>query len=119
MDALTIILYFIVIPLAVILFSVALQKLINSPLLISAIVFVSFLIVALIFTESTALLTIAAIGLGVLAFITAVLTCILSGIIDKICNKRATNNNNNVNQPTTINSCSRICCCRRICGNRR
>lgn len=118
MDTLTIILYFIVIPLAVILFSAALQKLIDSPLLISAIVFITFLIIALVFTESTAILIIAAIGLGALAFITAVLTCVLSKILDRICSRRTPNSNNSSNQPTTLNSCSRICCSRKICGRR-
>ena len=118
MDTLAIILYFIVIPIAVILFSIALQKLINSPILVSGIVFIAFVIVALVFTETTTILILAAVGLGILSFITALLTCLLSGVLDRLCNRNtienvgnASHNSNNNN----INKCSRICCKRRIC----
>lgn len=122
MDILTIILFFVVIPIAVIISSIALQRLINSPVLVSAIVFITFIIVALLFPASTALLILAAIALGIIALITAFLTCILSGVLDRICDKNCTRDNdaqnNNDNISNNINRCSRLCCRRRICRRR-
>lgn len=113
MDVLTIILYFIVIPIAVVLFSATLQKIINSPLLVSSIVFITFIIIALVFSESSALLILSAIALGLLALVTSILTNVLSNIMDRLCNSNNFNNSNSNN----ARRCSRLCC-RRICGRR-
>lgn len=123
MDTLTIILFFVVIPIAVVLFSVALQRLIDSPILVSAIVFVAFLIIALVFTDSTAVLILAAIALAILALISAFLSCLLSGALDRICSRNYNSNESvgdiqNNNNVSGTRSCSRLCCRRRLCKRR-
>ena len=69
------ILIFVVLPLATIIFSIALQKLLKCPLLVAAIVFALFLILE--YTEFETGFIIAAIVYALLAFITAFLTCLI------------------------------------------
>lgn len=90
-------LIFFAIPLAVIVISIALQKILESPFIVSAIILVIFLIVAAITGDLTWL--IAAIIYAIIAFITAVLTC----LIHKLCNR------NSETGGISENNCG-ICC---------
>ena len=75
----TILLIFFVIPLAVIIVSIALQRLLRCPPLVAAIIFVIFLIVAVILNNFNVLIL--AIIFAILAYITAVLSCIICRIL--------------------------------------
>lgn len=108
------ILFFFILPLAVIIFSVALERLLDSPVLVSAIIFIIFITIAFVVTDLTAVIVIAAIAFTILSFLTALISCILSSVFDRLCNL---NNNNSI---ANTNSCTkRLCCKRRICSNQR
>lgn len=117
-----IILFFFVIPLAVIIFSVALQKLLRSPILVAAVIFAIALIIAFTVFGGSTTSIIAAIIYGILAFIVAWITSIVCSIIRRLCgndcdrdfdNDNDDNDNNTgaVNLPNT-RAC-RICRCQR------
>jgi len=76
------ILIFVVLPLATIIFSIALQRLLKCPILVAAIVFAVFLILA--YTVFGTGFIIAAIVYAILAFITAFLTCLICRIIRRL-----------------------------------
>ena len=71
MDLLT----FFVFPIAIIIFSIALQRLLRSPILVAAVVFAAFLIVA--FTAFDETFLIAVLVYTLIALITAFIACIL------------------------------------------
>ena len=104
------ILFFFILPLAVIIFSIAFQRLLNSPVLISAIVFITFLIIAFFVTDLTVTLIIAAIAFAIVSFITSFVYCVISNFLDRVCRQ----NNNDLNSCT-----SRLCCKRRLCNTHK
>ena len=94
-------LIFFAIPVAVIIFSIALQKILRCPILVSAIIFAIFLVIAFAISNLTFL--IAAIAYGLLAYLTAWLTCIIKTIYRRFSNtsianeiSQCSNCNNNV-----------------------
>lgn len=78
------VLIFIVLPLATIIFSIALQRLLKCPILVSAIIFAIFLI--LTYTVLGTDFLIFAIVFAILAFITAFLTSLFCRIIRRLSN---------------------------------
>ncbi len=137
----TILFIFFALPLATIIISIALQKILKNPCLVAAIIFSIFLIVT--FAIGIIEFIIAAIIYAIISYITAVITCIVNRFIrrntdndDCRCRNRcydtrtnnlltissSCNNNNNQAEPTTINGVLRIrnddtpSCCN--CNNR-
>lgn len=137
----TILFIFFALPLATIIISIALQKILKNPCLVAAIIFSIFLIVT--FAIGIIEFIIAAIIYAIISYITAVITCIVNRFIrrntdndDCRCRNRcydtrtnnlltissSCNNNNNKAEPTTINGVLRIrnddtsSCCN--CNNR-
>ncbi|MCR5146697.1 MAG: YbeF family protein [Clostridia bacterium] len=72
-------LIFFAIPLAIIVISIALQKNLRNPFLVAAIVFSIALVIVLSFFDPIYL--IAVVAYTVLAFLTALLTCLLCGVL--------------------------------------
>ena len=79
-------LIFFAIPLAVIIFSIALQKILKNPFLVSGIIFSILLIIALSFFDTIYL--IAAVAYTILSFLTAVITLLFCRwlVNNQICN---------------------------------
>lgn len=123
----TILFIFFALPLATIIISIALQKILKNPCLVAAIIFSIFLIVT--FAIGIIEFIIAAIIYAIISYITAVITCIVNRFIrrntdndDFRCRNRcydtrtnnlltissSCNNNNNKAEPTTINGVLRI-----------
>ena len=75
-------LIFFALPVAVIIISIALQKILKCPVLVAAIIFAIFLIVTFVVNNLNFL--IAAIAYAILSFITAYLTCIICRFIYKL-----------------------------------
>lgn len=73
-----ILLIFFALPIAVIILSIALQKLLKCPALVAAIIFAIFLIVT--FVINNLQLLIAAIVYAILSFITAYITCLVVAV---------------------------------------
>lgn len=103
------ILIFVVLPLATIIFSIALQKLLKCPILVSAIIFAIFLI--LTYTTFGTDFIIFAILFAILAFITAYLVNFISRILTRLStiNTGEVCANNNDNTNTTCNDWSCSC----------
>ena len=78
------VLILVVLPLATIIFSIALQKLLKCPLLVAAVVFAIFLI--LTYTVFGTDFIIFAILFALLAFVTAFLVSIFCRILKRLCN---------------------------------
>ena len=105
-------LIFFAIPLAVVIISIALQKTLNNPFLVAGIVFSILLVIVLTFLDPIYL--IAVVAYSILAFITAILTCFLSRVLDNnmyncmFSNQSNSNNivdiSNNNYQNDTINN---------------
>lgn len=100
-------LIFFALPVAVIIISIALQKILKCPILVAAIIFAIFLIVTFVVNNLNFL--IAAIAYAILSFITAYLTCIICRFIDKLtCNSSCFCDNpnriNNNNEILTISN---------------
>lgn len=100
-------LIFFALPIAVIIISIALQKIFKCPFLVAGIIFAIFLIVT--FVVGNLNLLIATIAYTILAFITAVLTNIICRILRELdrregeresscCNRRNRNSSNNNNE---------------------
>ena len=94
-------------PIAVIIISIALQKIFKCPFLVAAIIFAIFLIVT--FVIGNLIFLVATIAYTILAFITAILTNIICRILRELdrreeeresncCNRRNRNSSNNNNQ---------------------
>lgn len=89
----TILLIFFAIPIAVIIISIALQKIFKSPFIVAAIIFAIFIIIPFALDNLT--LLVATIAYTIIAFITAVITKIICKIIKQL--------NNNETQLLSIN----------------
>lgn len=86
-------LIFFAIPLAVVIISIALQKILENPFLVAGIVFSILLVIVLAFLDPIYL--IAVVAYTILSFVTAILTCLLSRILsDNMCNCMCSNQNN-------------------------
>ncbi len=96
-----ILLLFFALPIATIIISIALQKILDNPLLVAAIIFAIFLVVTFIIGDLN--LLIATIVYTILSFLTAAII----NYIDE--NREENNNNNNNNNNINNNQCS----CRR------
>ena len=75
-------LIFFALPIAVIIISIALQRILKCPWLVAAIIFAIFLIVTFIINNLNFL--IAAIVFAIISFITAFITCLVSRFLDRI-----------------------------------
>ena len=98
-------LIFFALPIATIIVSIALQKILKCPPLVSAIIFAIFLIVTFVINNLNFL--IATIVYTIISFITAVLVCISCRLIRHLRETRNScrcNNNNNSNELLSINS---------------
>ena len=106
-------LIFFAIPLAIIIFSIALEKLFRNPFLVAGIIFSVLLIVVLAFFDLIYL--VAVLVYTILSFITALLTCIIcrnlnnNSICNIMCNCNNSGNNNEIiampnNEITTLNN---------------
>ena len=98
-------LIFFALPIATIIVSIALQKILKCPPLVSAIIFAIFLIVTFVINNLNFL--IATIVYTIISFITAVLVCISCRLIRHLREARNScrcNNNNNSNELLSINS---------------
>ncbi len=76
-----ILLIFFALPIAVIIISVALQKILKNPALVAAIIFAIFLIVTFVVNNLNFL--IAAIVYAIISFITAFITCLVSRFLNR------------------------------------
>ena len=100
------ILIFVVLPLATIIFSIALQRLFNCPILVSAIVFTIFLILAYTVFETDFIIF--GILFAILAFITAFLSNLFCRLIRRLRNLEERNLESNCNSSDGDGcSCSR------------
>lgn len=110
-----ILLIFFALPIAVIIISVALQRILRCPVLVAAIIFAIFLIVTFVVNNLNFL--IAAIVYAIISFITAYITCLLGRVLCRIANQcscgcnrdsqnqcNCNNNNNNSNNLLTVTS---------------
>lgn len=109
-----ILLIFFALPIAVIIISIALQKILKNPLLVGAIIFAIFLIVTFIVNNLDFL--VATIVFAIISFITALITCIVCRILNRLetenscCCRRENNcclrneDDNNTNNVLTIRS---------------
>ena len=91
-------LIFFALPIATIIISIALQKILKCPYLVSAIVFAIFLIVTFIINNLNFL--VATIVYTIISFITALIVCLACRIIESLngregCNRNCRRNNNN------------------------
>lgn len=95
-------LIFFALPIATIIVSIALQKILKCPPLVSAIIFAIFLIVTFIINNLNFL--IATIVYTIISFITAVLVCIICKLIRHLRLGRSSCRCNNSNELLSINS---------------
>lgn len=100
-------LIFFAIPLAIIVISIALQKILRNPFLVAAIIFSIALVIVLAFFDPIYL--IAVVAYTVLAFITALITCLLCRVLSNSnmcncmgCGNNNTNNGDNENQTQVV-----------------
>ena len=119
-----ILLIFFALPIAVIIISIALQKILKNPVLVAAIIFAIFLIVTFVVNNLNFL--IAAIVYAILSFITAFITCLVGRILKRLvnenscgcrredlcsCNNNECNSNNILTIRSLQNSTSNNCSC--------
>ena len=98
-------LIFFAIPLLIIVFSIALQKILRNPFLVAAIIFSIALVIVLAFYDPIYL--IAVVAYTVLAFITALLACMLCRVLrnSNMCNCMGCGENNNDQNNDEDNNC--------------
>lgn len=120
------ILLFFVFPLVTVIIAIALQKILNNPLLVGAVIFSIFLLVSYLNYGGSSQAIIASIIYGILAFLAALLSRTLSNLIrNNTNNDNNTNNNSNNNQNNSNNNwpntrACRTCKCQRcICNGLR
>ncbi len=113
-EAMNTLLIFFALPIAVIIISIALQRILKCPALVAAIIFAIFLIVTFIVNNLNFL--IAAIVYAIISFITAFLTCIIGKFLERIgchnscdcgCRRErecSCNNNTNNNNLLTVSN---------------
>ncbi len=94
-------LIFFALPLAVIIISIALQKILKNPLLVASVIFAIFLIVTFIINNLNFL--VATIVYTIISFITALIVCLICKFIERYSNNFI--NNNTINQ-NSISCCS-------------
>lgn len=111
-------LIFFALPIAIIIISIALQKIFKCPFLVAGIIFAIFLIVT--FTIGNLNYLVATIAYTILAFITAVLTNIICRILRELdrredernssgcCNRRGRNSSNNNNETQLLSITRRM-----------
>ena len=88
-------LIFFAIPLAVVVISIALQKLLDNPFLVAGIIFSILLIIVLAFFDTIYL--IAVVAYSVLSFLTAILACMLCRFLrNALCNGTCNDNSQNI-----------------------
>lgn len=109
-----------VFPIVTIIFAIALEKLLDSPLLTAGTIFGAFLIAT--FTVYTIDFLIYAVAYGILAFVVAYLYRFITSILSRLGgigqNNNGNNNNNNGGIPdtTSVNPNTRAC---RVCNCQR
>ena len=109
-----------VFPIVTIIFAIALEKLLDSPLLTAGTIFGAFLIAT--FTVYTIDFLIYAVAYGILAFVVAYLYRFITSILSRLGgigqNNNGNNNNNNGGMPdtTSVNPNTRAC---RVCNCQR
>ena len=96
MDINNVLLIFFAIPLAIIIFSIALQKLIKNPFLVASVIFAIILIIVLAFFDSIFLILV--IAYTILSFVTAVITKIICRLLNRNGQIESSFNNCNVNK---------------------
>ena len=95
-------LIFFALPIAVIIISIALQKIFKCPILVSAIIFAIFLIVTFVIDNITFL--IATIAYTILSYLTAFLTCVVCRFLNSFSSCNSGNCCNNTSQANTISN---------------
>lgn len=90
MDINTILLIFFAIPFAIILFSIAIQKLIRNPFLVAGIIFSVLLIIVLAFFDPIYLILV--IVYTILSFLTAVITKWIRKLLKRFCTSNDSSN---------------------------
>ena len=110
-----ILLFAFALPVAVVIISIALQKILKCPFLVAGIIFSIFLVVT--FAINNLSLLIVTIIYTLLSFITALLTSLICRIKNNCMNLQTTSNNctcenadNAVTISTVYNTCRRNCC---------
>ena len=95
-----ILLIFFALPIAVIIFSVVLQKLLRCPFLVASIIFAIFLVVTFVVDDLTFL--VATIVYTIIALITAFIVMIICKFLNDYRNCCCRNNNNNINNAIDV-----------------
>ena len=95
-------LIFFALPIAVVIISIALQRIFKCPILVSAIIFSIFLIVTFVIDNLTFL--IAAIAYAILSYITAFLTCVICRFLNSCSSCSSGNCCNSTSQANTISN---------------
>lgn len=103
-----ILLVFFALPLAIIIISIALQKILKCPVLVASIVFAIFLIVT--FIVNNLIVLVLAIIYAIISFITALIVCFICKILNRNCD------NNNCRRCRTCNNCN-MCNCNNDTSN--
>ena len=104
-------LIFFAIPFAVIIYSIALQKILKCPYLVAAITFSTFLIIT--FALSNLNFLIAGIIYTILSFVTAYITMLVNRYLRQRNNDNDNNNNNNNNNNGISRINNNFCGCNR------
>ncbi len=95
-------LIFFALPIAVVIISIALQRIFKCPILVSAIIFSIFLIVTFVIDNLTFL--IAAIAYAILSYLTAFLTCVICRFLNSYSSCSSGNCCNSTAQANTISN---------------
>ena len=111
-------LYFFVIPIAIIISAIALQKLLNSPILVGALIFIVSLIIALTAFGGTAISILIAIIYGFLGIISAWFYNVIRKFLNRM-NNNSLDNDNDSNTSLNTCACRRCRCQRNILRNLR
>lgn len=110
----TLLLIFFALPIAVIVISIALQKILKCPFLVASIIFAIFLVVT--FIIGNLIFLVAAIAYAIIAFITAIITNIICKIIKRLdegeCGRKreCCSNRRNDDNSTELLSINGSCC---------
>lgn len=99
-------LIFFALPIAIIIISIALQKIFKCPFLVAGIIFAIFLIVT--FAIGNLNYLVATIAYTILAFITAILTNIICRILRELDRREESNNNNGNLLTISSNGCNGV-----------
>lgn len=105
------ILLFFVFPIATIIFSIALEKLFNNPILVAAIIFAVFLIVT--FVALTTDFLIFVIAYTLIALLTAYLTNVITNLIERLNNSSSSSNSSSNDDFNLNTQACRTCQCQK------